>query len=195
MEQGTKPILTPHDNRRHFGLSGIRTCYHWATGTDTFTVHNYCLQHPSVIHWYKHILLKKKRIGYGINRDMLITLSRRSFNQTGKGLERENPYIDFSPTSPYIVWEQFGSSQWPANSISLLCDADTWIWKRWCMQFCVRDQRRTGKNVKYIGRHHGMYCFIKLGKSKVKNGKGIGLMSRCWGNIHRLHCHIRFKRI
>ena len=26
--RGIKPILTPHDSRRHFGLSGIRTCDH-----------------------------------------------------------------------------------------------------------------------------------------------------------------------
>ena len=43
LERGTKPILTPHDSRRHFGLSGIQTCvhphgspalYHCATGAD-----------------------------------------------------------------------------------------------------------------------------------------------------------------
>ena len=28
LERGIKPILTPHDGRRHFGLSGIRTCVH-----------------------------------------------------------------------------------------------------------------------------------------------------------------------
>ena len=28
LEKGTKPILTPHDGRLHFGLSGIRTYDH-----------------------------------------------------------------------------------------------------------------------------------------------------------------------
>ena len=28
LERGTKPILTPNDGRRHFGMSGIRTCVH-----------------------------------------------------------------------------------------------------------------------------------------------------------------------
>ena len=41
LERGTKHILSPHDGRCHFGLSGIRTCvyphgspafYHYATG-------------------------------------------------------------------------------------------------------------------------------------------------------------------
>ena len=45
LERRAKPILTLHDGRRHFNLSGIRTCvhphgssalYHCATGADIF---------------------------------------------------------------------------------------------------------------------------------------------------------------